>query len=788
MKKAFYAYPANPAIMFTIRNGIKSINASQDIISVHSWEELKVTGKYIIDEVCEAIDDADVFLCDLTFTSANVLFELGYAIANNKRIWISVDPTLLDDDNYQKELRPLTTIGYAKHRNSEELTQKFLSDAPYSDIENTIYSSIFKSISETDRKEPSLFYLKSVIPTEASIELTRYLNKTDIIVITDDVQETTSRPLTWYVENVYRCFGVMAHLIDERREGKSYQNAKYALVCGMAYALGKRVSIIAHVPYSSPIDFRDILISHTSPDECRKIAEEWVDKNKSAYVLQKDKYKQLQKKLSASRTLQRINLGEYEAENEEEELINYFYETPAYNEAINTSQYTIFVGRKGSGKTASLYQMVNELKKSKQENNHVCVIKPIDYEVEGIFNIFNLALAKAEKSYLVESLWKFLIYTDLAYSVYSELKSKPVHYIISNAERAFIEYVDQHSTLIKSEFTVRMDKTIQTFSQLDVSGDIEQQRNTISNLLHVQFLSQLRGVLGDVLSKKGKVFILVDNLDKAWQPRQDLDVLAEFLFGLLGVGQAIAKDFHKQNSRTQKVEVALVVFIRSDIFSYIMNRARERDKLKYAFFNWNDRMLLRRVIEERFVHSFSETLLPDEVWDKFFVQTVKGIPTRDYLVDRIIPRPRDAIFFCKQALAQAISHRHSIVDEEDVFQAEKEYSLHAYSSLLAEIEAQLPGIEELIIEFAGSSEIISRQDIEDAIKRTTLTHYEVDEIIELLCNSTFLGLEVRVEEFEFIYDETRKKVFKSLASKIAEIRGMQRFKINVPFHAYLGIN
>ncbi len=61
------------------------------------------------------------------------------------------------------------------------------------------------------------------------------------------------------------------------------------------------------------------------------------------------------------------------------------------------------------------------------------------------------------------------------------------------------------------------------------------------------------------------------------------------------------------------------------------------------------------------------------------------------------------------------------------------------------------------------------------------------EAIDLLCESTFFGVEIDDERFEFMYDEDREEVFRSLARKTAERRGEERFLINTPFRSYLEI-
>ena len=123
----------------------------------------------------------------------------------------------------------------------------------------------------------------------------------------------------------------------------------------------------------------------------------------------------------------------------------------------------------------------------------------------------------------MESLWKFLIYTELARSVASELDLKPVHYKRSEEENELGEWVERHAELITSDFTVRLEHAVRELCQIDTSGPRGEQRARVSEILHTSLLAELRTALGKVLERKQRVVILVDNLDKAWTRRDRLD-------------------------------------------------------------------------------------------------------------------------------------------------------------------------------------------------------------------------------------------------------------------------
>ena len=110
---AFFAYPfSEPTLKVPISEAVNHINKTKNI-SIKKWEDCSVSGKIIIDTICKEIDNSDLFFADLTGLNANVMFELGYSIAKNKRIWLILDETFEEQKRQFDQLKILTTIGHA---------------------------------------------------------------------------------------------------------------------------------------------------------------------------------------------------------------------------------------------------------------------------------------------------------------------------------------------------------------------------------------------------------------------------------------------------------------------------------------------------------------------------------------------------------------------------------------------------------------------------------------------------------------------------------------------------
>jgi len=533
----------------------------------------------------------------------------------------------------------LRNVGYVGYQNSELLVNQFFSQHPYDDLENTLYSKIIRASSSRERQN-SILYLKSRIETEASIELSRLI-RSHISAIIDDPLENNSQTLSWYVENAKNTVGAIVHLLDEKRDARFNQNGKYSFVSGLVYGFGNSLLMLAHARYQTPIDYSDLLSVHEKADECIFFASKWLSAIEEEISYERKKVHDVVKHAEAKIELRNIHLGEDMAENEQFELHDYFIPTAAFEDALKVSQSMIYIGRKGSGKTANLYKIAQTLENDRR--NHVCLIKPVGYELDGVMRLLNMKLSKAEQGFMLESLWKFLIYTELTKSVYSQLEQKL--YRVSGKELEFIKYVDEHEELIKPDFAARLENAINKLLGMDISDSLVKQEAKVSEILHRGILGHLRESLGLVLEEKERVCVLIDNLDKSWIRGSDIGRLSDFLFGLLSVSRTVTEEFSKIGLRKRPVRLSLIVFLRSDIFSYIIREARERDKLIYRRLSWTDLNLLQRIIEERFLESANRAMLADEVWNKYFVESIRGIPAKEYVIQRIIPRPRDIIDF-----------------------------------------------------------------------------------------------------------------------------------------------
>ena len=238
LKSGFFGYPSYPpTIGESIRQAANEINSS-GLVKITIWEDLSVTGNIIIKNILDEIDKSDIFCIDLTGLNPNVMFELGYAIVKNKKIWIILDNSVPKNKEVFEKLRIFTNIGYSSYTNSRQISDKFYSDFESLDKKQTLLEQLIGStIKNSDTG--SLFYLKSPLDTEASVQISRRVANSPLPQVIDDPQEVTNRYLPWYAEQIYSSVCVVCHLISPEMEDAVLHNAKYSLVSGMALGMGK---------------------------------------------------------------------------------------------------------------------------------------------------------------------------------------------------------------------------------------------------------------------------------------------------------------------------------------------------------------------------------------------------------------------------------------------------------------------------------------------------------------------------------------------------------------------
>ncbi len=779
--RAFFAYPSSgQTLKEAIQFAVPKLNAGGQVY-IKTWEEYTEGGSLIINTICQAIDGSKLFFADLTGLNPNVMFELGYAIARDKRVWLIFDDTYEEAKKMFEQLRVLTTTLYVSCCNSEDIIEGFYKHNPLPTIEKTIFQTEIKRNLKPS-SFPNILQMKSEHQDEAAVAVSGLLQKKFAKnIIIDDPRESTVQSLTWYGSNIFNSIGVVCQFMSPNREGAKLQTARHALVCGMAYGWNKEILMFAEDDFWTPIDYRDLVKHYKSSSDALRYLEKWLPPVEEA-LKAKLEAAEVQPTARLATDLMNLRFGEHIAENEERELIDdYFVPTAAYQDALRGNQI-VFIGRKGSGKTANLIKLEHEHKKS--IHNVVCIVKPERYQMQGIVDLLKHCQNRQVKGNTIESLWKFLLLTEIANTTYDYLE-RPLLGQIDDVGKSFREFVKKNEDIIRTDFSRRLEICMQTIKE---SNNVENSSLPVSETLHSGILKQLRVQLGELfLLKKQKFVILVDNLDQAWERQNNVNDLSEILWVLLDVARKLPAELQKQDSRRHRIDLSLAIFLRSDIFYKISQVSHEPDKIPCSFLRWNDELLCR-IIEERFRFSFSPPLKPEVLWENYFCPTVNGMSSKEYITTVVLKRPRDIIYFVNAAVTTAINNTHPQIEEKDILAAEKQYSQYALG--IAKVENTLPeiNIENVLYEFAGMPATLTKSGVVKILQAAKLPDEMIIPTLDVLFELSFLGLEVEEDQFVFPDTPEESRTKERIAKNFAKAKGKEeRYQIHKAFRSFLEI-
>lgn len=753
-----------------IEEAIEQINKTGEVV-ITSWIQLKNSGRFIITEVLEEIDKSDFFCCDLTGLNDNVLFELGYALSKKKPIFIINDVSYEESSKKYKELNLLSTLGYTKYTKTHDIVNGFFKERPYDPVGN-LWTDLTKTIiPEKDSK--AILVLNSQTETNYNLEIINQVDYFKFPKIVDDASENANLPLSWYIQKLHSVPAVLIQFSSQTRTGFELHNSKCALISGMSVGLNLEVQLMAEKPYTSPLDFRDLLKKFSNRQECSVIVKDYlIDLQKkiaSLLINERDRINS-RKKLSE---LQNLDFGEAIAEHESNKLYQYYVDT-AHTQQLIKNEYNIVVGRKGTGKTATLYYLFEDLIRDKR--NNVVLIKPINFEVDGLIALMEESNSEFEKGFLIETVWKFLIYSQIAKSLYDKIKEKPL-FAISSDEDGYIEFIESNESIFLTDFSTRLEEQIKKLRSNEINGigagNNNEFRLRVSEILHEGVLNEMKDYFGILIPKNHKLIVLIDNLDKSWKKDSRLNILSRYILGLLGVSGRIFKELSYIKSIQTSISFHLTIFLRSDIFKYVQSVAREPDKMEVSRLLWDDSEILLRIIEERFVELSNDKYTRDDLFSKFFVPEINDMPTKQFIIDSIFPRPRDLIYFCKSCKDIAVSRGHEIIKEADVLSAYKEYSSWIFKSLLVENNIQTKQMEDFLFEIVGSNNVVDENLINEFMTNAGIPILEEDDVekfIDNLVDLTILGREIGDNIFKFEYDVENSKKIKIMAKKLSSNR------------------
>lgn len=784
--KIFIGFASDPTTLAdTIRTASEQIGKTGGV-SMRTWEDLRVAGNLLLAEIEKAIRASNLSIFDLTQLNENVLFEVGLAIGANRIVWPLRDPSDESRKTEWNAIGLLDQLGQMRFTNSDEIVGSFMEERP--DLQG---KPLFESILQPQLKAgrpPSVFYLAEPRQTDAGRGVLRVLaerTSDDLPLVTADPREASVQTLPWFTQHLYAAESVVVHLAAARRSGASAHNARASLVAGLAQGMDKPLLMLAESEYVSALDYRDLLFRYSDAASCRTRLDHWLGRTLQPIRGRLAEARDAAAALRLSTELKSVDLGEYVAENEVLGLEDYYVETAAFREVISGAS-RVYVGSKGTGKSAAALRAEGVLRSDARKL--VCAIKPPGYDLNGLVRLFTSFEEQDTKGYVAESLWKYLLITQLALAVEEDLSHRPAGSVPDDPEWKLLEFVSANESWLKMDFAARLERAVEALIAVAPVSGVADARERISEVLHRGPLRELKSLLVPALAGRDRVSIIVDNLDKAWDKDADAPQLSRLLLGLLSCMDAFRSDLERV-AGGKGMPISLSLFIRSDIFATVSLIAREPDKLPVHRMRWPAEADLLEVVEQRYVASRDGDVAPSELWSKYFCASVGGTSTKEWLLSRCLPRPRDVLYLTRAAIDQAVGRRHPGVEEDDLLAAELEYSLFAFEAALVEGQQRVSRIEDVLLEFAGAPPHLTEGHLRELLRTAGIAEDKFDYVTDVLRDLNFLGTVIGPNEAVFTDSPREKQRADVLTKKRRRAdESLPSFQVHPAFWAYLDLD
>ena len=697
METIFFAYEGCERSKTSVN--VDAIKRAQEKLSsnnnyrIQTWEDLLISGRVLIETICEAIDECDIFACDLTFFNSNVFFELGYAIAKEKKLLLLINEKLETKRLYY-QIDILKTVGYCDFANADDIIlalNKIHPDATLKD-DLSISSKVITH---------NLLYINSGSNSQAELDVINFLQKTNYSLIIDDPSEVEYRIFKWYIESIHTSQSVIVHINDSLMSQAQLNNIKASLFAGISVGFSKKTVLLAPKGYEAPMDYADILISYESADDSIKRLQIWLDRNQQLPITQDKKDREY--------NLLKLGLGYETAENERDVLSEYFVETSAYNDALD-SKRAFFIGRKGTGKTALYIILYEEF--SIDKKTFVVDLKPESSELLDNANKCNKLIEVAKKHSFFYSIWRFIIYSKTIILIANSIdKTKYPNFSNDAIEKQIVDFYEKHSSVLEKQF-------FEIFESIVSKND----EKTLK-IFHENYITPLNYLIKRYIkeNKYTNIKIIADNLDKTWSIENDLDVQVDMILSLVEVTSKIEKELKEDIN--QRIDISTLFFLREDIFEYILKKSREPDKLilykkEMDWSNFPDKLKL--LLEERFRYSLE--LKPGKdveyIWKEYFNLSKTKTPQDifDSILSICLPRPRDLLVFVGYLFTSAVNNSHNKVEDMDFEYAIKGYSKFLYQNITVELKTKYPDIQNILDELHVKYEdMIEYEKFRDAL-------------------------------------------------------------------------
>ena len=428
----FFAYPSNRSMQSFTYELVTELEARG--ISGVRWEDL-VSNDLLFSKVCEEIYANDFLLAEVTEPNLNVLLEIGYALAVGRQ------PLLLQDENRNSWTRDLLTTlescFYATRRDIYEHIARWQAGSSETHGPNRRLPFLDNmGIYDYQETPGTTYHLKPKVPTDWISRVDRSFNKSYFKLTSMDPSDSVYDEFYPQARQIQRASLIVASFLSTDHIAWEENNANVALLTGFSIGLGKQVLVLQQEPIAPILDLGSVSRPFEAEDQVQEIVDAWIEKQVQISVSQTLESRRQATSKQQADLLRNIYLGHPDAL-QDNQLLEYFVPTKEFDDAIE-GRRTIFIGRRGSGKSANFQAIRVEI--ADQPKTLPVEILPDDFQLEKITTFLEDATVLPDPQLVFQTIWNYVFTTEMLKAVAEKtnhLFASPDEAIRNNLRHAY---------------------------------------------------------------------------------------------------------------------------------------------------------------------------------------------------------------------------------------------------------------------------------------------------------------------------------------------------------------
>lgn len=679
------------------------------------------------------LDEADGLVADITYVNDNVTYEIGYAIGAGKDIRLIRNSSV--DISELRKYGLLDNLIRNEFKTKEELERI---------LKNPIDKKNKWSKVPLNVAQPLYILAPSTAGTLSGSLFSDIKKKTKFKFRSFKAWEIARLNAQEAWEQVASSHGVVVTWQDSSSIESKLNNQRAAFIFGLARGLDIPALLLAYSSAKLPADLEvqasrwsrvtdlnNILIDFR--DEVQDSINDRQNEDELPYMF-----------------LDSINCGDPAAENEQDQLKKYFLETDEFKQTFR-GEANLILGRKGSGKSAIFLQVRDRIRVNKR--NLVVDLNPEGYQLIKFKEVVAELNQHGIRKEFIAAFWQYILWLEIAYKIlekdeypaqrddvlgkrYDQLK-KLFLSRVDTGMGDFSERLKRLTEMISERFENRKQKKIEVLTS-----------SQVLEVIYGSDISQIRDAILSYLNLKGTVLFLFDNLDRMRSPSGFDGSDALILLGLVECMQDISKHFKRH-----QFDFRWVVFIRSDVYEFIVQDMTDYGKHSALTLDWRDKEILKRLLQRRIEFSADGSGADwSEKWAKISTPTVKNQDALDFIVSASLMRPRYVIRLFEMAKRRAVNMGHQRIDESDYEAALEELGWTVMEDLDLELRDIMKNSQSLLFDISQLDGACGLSDLKEAVAKRVGATKVVDRVIDVMLWSGGIGISPNSSTTTYIFD------------------------------------